>query len=178
MADDKQKEETGSKIQIIVAVIAVVGTLGGALFANWEKIFNQPNTSTSAAQTLTVNADSINGTPYTNAKNTRVQVTFKANHDGRWLAIPKEEPGVPDQAKGYLSAKGDPNFRPKEMPCPNYPFGGLVVLKDIKDCRAYGEEGEFELRPQETVYFKMNDVFGKYGDNEGSIDVQVSVLKN
>ena len=34
-------EINGSKTQIIVAVLALIGVLGGALFANWDKLFNQ-----------------------------------------------------------------------------------------------------------------------------------------
>jgi hypothetical protein len=32
-------ELTNSKTQIIIAIIGLVGVLGGALFANWEKVF-------------------------------------------------------------------------------------------------------------------------------------------
>lgn len=39
MADDKQKQEgTGSRTQIIVAVIGVVGVLGAAILANLDKV--------------------------------------------------------------------------------------------------------------------------------------------
>src|SRR5262249_5477931 len=34
-------EINGSKTQIIVAVITLIGVLGGALFANWDKLFPQ-----------------------------------------------------------------------------------------------------------------------------------------
>lgn len=39
MSDDRQKQEgTGSRNEIILAVISLVGILGGAIFTNWDKI--------------------------------------------------------------------------------------------------------------------------------------------
>jgi hypothetical protein len=35
-------KDTGSKTQIIIAIISVVGVLGGALIANWNNIFPPP----------------------------------------------------------------------------------------------------------------------------------------
>jgi hypothetical protein len=34
-------EMNGSKTQIIVAVIALIGVIGGAVITNWDKLFNQ-----------------------------------------------------------------------------------------------------------------------------------------
>ncbi len=44
--------EKGSSTQIIVALIGVIGMLGGALFANWDKVFphKQANVITSISQ--------------------------------------------------------------------------------------------------------------------------------
>lgn len=39
MTDEKQKqEENSNRNQIILAVISVIGVLGGAMLANWDKI--------------------------------------------------------------------------------------------------------------------------------------------
>jgi PAN domain len=39
MSDDKSEGGTGARVAIVVAIIGVVGTLGGAFFANIDKIF-------------------------------------------------------------------------------------------------------------------------------------------
>ena len=36
-------EINGSKTQIILAVLSLIGVLGGALFANWDKLFPKPD---------------------------------------------------------------------------------------------------------------------------------------
>src|SRR5262249_6560321 len=36
-------EANGSKTQIILGVLTLIGVLGGALFANWDKLFHQPS---------------------------------------------------------------------------------------------------------------------------------------
>lgn len=40
MLDNKQKQQdSNSKVQVTLAVIALIGTLSGAIIANWDKIF-------------------------------------------------------------------------------------------------------------------------------------------
>ncbi|MEG4940127.1 hypothetical protein [Microcoleus sp. F4-D5] len=54
MSDNQQKQEaTGSRNQIILAVISVVGVLGGAMFANWDKIHP------SSSKTPLTNSDKV-----------------------------------------------------------------------------------------------------------------------
>ncbi len=128
---------------------------------------------------MKVYADSTKGIPFKNPENTSVQVKFKADSSDKWLAIPENfsDPHVPEHAKGYLPARGDLSFKPNTTPCP-VPMGSLIVVGKGRECKASGEEGYFELAPDETVYFLMNDVLGNYGDNKGFINVQVSVSKN
>jgi hypothetical protein len=39
MSENNGQQRRGAKVEIVVAIIGVVGVLGGALFANWDKIF-------------------------------------------------------------------------------------------------------------------------------------------
>jgi hypothetical protein len=43
------------------------------------------------------------------------------------------------------------------------------------DCIASGKEGTFKLKPSETAYFFMNDILNGYHDNEGNIEVRLSM---
>ena len=126
-------------------------------------------------EVLKVYAESTKGTPVTNSENKSIQVNFKVDSEHRWLAIPGHIDNVRESAQGFISPKGEPNFRSNDnMPCPRYPLGSLVVKSEKGECLAYGEQDSFELAPGETVYFLMNDVYGRYEDNEGYIDVQIS----
>jgi hypothetical protein len=187
----------GLKENIVVGMIGLIGTLGAATLGNWDKIFtsDKPNTSTtspsssSVTKTLEVNADSYKGTPYRNTSNTPINVEFKVEPNDTWLAIPEDEPDIdiPEFAKGYLSADGALNFESNKTPCRQVPLGALIVVRENEECAAYGKEGSFELEIQETVYFLMNDVFyldeyneyfSLYGDNKGSIKINVSKFEN
>lgn len=126
-------------------------------------------------ETLEIYADSTKGIKYTNKENKSVQIKFKAK--GTWLAIPENTTGVPDDAKGYLSAKGDPNFIPNKTPC-TAPLGALIIMGEDGKCKAYGEQGTFDLEAPGSVYFLMNDVSDLYGDNKGFITVTLSIPKN
>lgn len=54
MSDDRQKQEgNGSPNPIILAVISVIGVLGAAMFANWDKIHP------SSSQTPLTNSDQV-----------------------------------------------------------------------------------------------------------------------
>ncbi len=137
--------------------------------------FSKPGTTT-LPEPLEVYADSTKGTKYTNKEGKSVTINFSAK--GKWLAIPENVSNVSDDAKGYLSPKGVPNFKPSETPC-TAPLGALIVRgKDDTCIAAYGDQGNFDLEPQETVYFLMNDVIGLYEDNRGSIKVSLSISKN
>jgi hypothetical protein len=124
---------------------------------------------------LTVRANDNIGASYTNASNKPEKIEFEAT--GKWLAIPSDntDTGVPRTAKGYISPDGDPNFiKSNVTPC-RAPVGALIVIKDDKCLTAYGKQGSFYLDPGETVRFLMNDVEGMYNDNQGSIDVYISI---
>ena len=127
---------------------------------------------------LKVWANSVEGVPYQNKTSGDVQVNFKAS--GRWLAIPEDvsESDIPKTVKGHISPNGDPNFFSNDdMPCRRVPLGALIVRGENRQCKAYGEQGSFELSPGEAVYFLMNDVSSSYEDNEGYVDVQLSISK-
>lgn len=133
----------------------------------------QPNPTNSSTKTeeLIVNAKSRDGSKFTNEENRTVKVNFKAK--GQWLAIPETENFA---AKGYISANGFPNFRSNEnVPCARFPLAALVVKRENNECIAYGEEASFKLKPNETVYFVMNDVFSLYQDNDGLLTVNLSI---
>ena len=135
----------------------------------------KPRELKSIVEVLTVYANSTQGTPFENRDNKSVQVRFEVDSNSRWLAIPKHIDNVRESAQGFIAPKGNPHFRSNDnMPCPRYPLGSLVVKSDEGECLAYGEQDSFELAPEETVYFLMNDVYGRYEDNEGYIDVQIS----
>ena len=46
MGDDNGGRGSSAKVQIVVALIGLVGVLGGAIFANWDKINPQRQSST------------------------------------------------------------------------------------------------------------------------------------
>ena len=49
MLDDNQKQQDpSSKVQVTLAVIALVGTLSGAIITNWDKIFLQNSVTQSS----------------------------------------------------------------------------------------------------------------------------------
>ena len=130
-----------------------------------------------SAQFLKVYADSTEGTAFKNPENKSIQVRFEVDPQDKWLAIPENVDKAPDSAKGLISPKGAPNFLSNDdVPCPRYPLGALVVKSEKGECLAYGEQDSFELAPEETAYFLMNDVYELYEDNEGYLNVKVSRL--
>jgi hypothetical protein len=140
---------------------------------------SNPPVTKSSSESIIVYADSTKGTPWTNKENGYVKVSYEAVATDKWLAIPEDnsDVGVPGHAKGYLSPNGDPNFNSNTTVCTKAPLAALVVIGKDKQCKAYGAQNYFELKPGETAYFMMNDVPGKYGDNKGQIHVQLSISK-
>jgi hypothetical protein len=124
-------------------------------------------------ETLKVRARDDVGTPLKNTTNRLETVAFNA--EGTWTAIPSDntDTSIPRTVKGNISPAGDPNFNANKTPC-RAPLGALIVRNDDK-CIAYGKQGSFNLEPGETVHFLMNDVNGMYHDNQGSIDVHLSI---
>ncbi|MCG6135175.1 MAG: hypothetical protein MET45_10990 [Nostoc sp. LLA-1] len=181
MSDNQQKGNFWTTLPgILTGIAAVITAIAGT--SELIKVLNQPKPGNSAtAQEVTVHAESMKGEFFRNKDDKYVQVSFKANPSDKWLAIPEhiqdEEARIPESAKGYISAKGDPNFESNSTPC-RAPLGALIIMGEDGKCIAYGEEGSFELEPRKTVFFLMNDVPGLYQDNKGSIKVSLSISKN
>ncbi|MBW4563431.1 MAG: hypothetical protein KME32_20250 [Mojavia pulchra JT2-VF2] len=183
MSDDtKQSNNFWTTFPGILTGLAAVITAvaGSAGLINAVKPTNpatNPTVETVKTKVLDVYADSMQGTEFTNKQDKSLQIKFKA--DGKWQAIPEgyTGAGIPEHAKGYISAKGDPDFLSNTTQCSRFPLGALVVKSDGSKCIAYGEEGSFELGPKETVYFLMNDVPNRqlYDDNKGSLKVNLSI---
>ncbi|MCY7277903.1 MAG: hypothetical protein LH702_30255 [Phormidesmis sp. CAN_BIN44] len=184
------EKKGGIWVQAIVGVIVALAA-GGTSPWWWGKLLDpspskssEPSNPSNPAQpvaktnkTLTVYADSTKGASWLNKENGYVKVNFEAT--GQWLAIAENnsDSGVPDHAKGYLSPNGDPNFNSNTTVCARAPLGALVVIGEDKQCKAYGAEGSFDLKPGETVFFMMNDVPVRYQDNKGQVDVELSISK-
>lgn len=115
------------------------------------------------------------GTVFQNTTSRLETVAFNAK--GTWVAIPSDnpDPTISRTVKGYISPAGDPNFPSDKTPCIRAPLGALIVMGNHDKCVAYGEQGSFDLEPREIVRFLMNDVEGMYNDNQGSIDVHLSI---
>lgn len=158
-------------IAFLLGTVLIIAALNQSNFLSTNPV-KKPD-----VKNIEVHADSSKGTPWQNKSNEYIKVRFEAN--GEWQAIPEDVSNVPDHVKGYLSAKGDPNFRANDtLLCTRAPLGALVVIaEDKKTCKAYGEVGYFDLEPGETVYFMMNDVPKLYRDNKGDIDVKLYILK-
>ncbi|MDJ0736624.1 MAG: hypothetical protein QNJ47_21595 [Nostocaceae cyanobacterium] len=173
MSENQQKSNFWASLPgIITAVLGSGGLV--ALIPVLQSLQSSPSPNQKVEPPpLEVYADTTKGIPYTNKEDKYVNIQFKA--EGKWLAIPENETGVPENAKGYLSPKGAPNFNSNQTPC-RVPLGALIIMGEDGKCMdAYGEQGTFELKPRETVYFLMNDVIGLYKDNEGSIKVNLSI---
>lgn len=158
----------------------VAGILGSVLLTIVLFTHNQsqPRPSIpSVDQNLQVYANSSKGMPWTNEENDVKKVSFDAT--GTWLAIPEDvsNPQIPDDAKGYLTPNGDPNFNSNVTVCARVPLGALVIVGKDEQCKAYGAKGSFKIKSTETVYFKMNDIHGGFKDNDGFIDIKLSISK-
>jgi len=165
---------------IVFGVVLLIAA-GMASDLSNSTVTNSSSGVTTPAQSITVYADSMKGTPWTNKENGYVKVSYEAVATDRWLAIPEDnsDAGVPDNAKGYLSPNGDPNFNSNTTVCTKAPLAALVVIGEDKQCKAYGAQNSFELKPGETAYFMMNDVAGMdmYQDNKGQISVNLSISR-
>lgn len=184
MSDSQKKGNFWASLPgILTALLGSGGLIASIqIFQNPSQSSPPPSPGTSSHSIKTehfeVYADSIKGYKYTNNKNEHVQIEFNAQ--GQWLAIPENlnNSRILDNTKGYLSPKGAPNFESNRKTLCRAPVGALIILGEDKECKAYGEKGTFDLKPQETVYFLMNDVIGLYEDNKGSIKVNLSVAKS
>jgi hypothetical protein len=131
---------------------------------------------------LDVQANNPIGTPYMNESSSKPE-KIRFNVTGLWSDIPcnyDSEPGVPKEAKCFHTASGDANFSNSNpnTPCSKYPLGSLIIMNDSHtECIKSGTEGTFDLEPRHSVYFLMNDVKDKYGDNTGFVEVKLSILQ-
>lgn len=90
MTDNQQKQEgTGSLIQIILAVITVVGALGGAMFTNWDKIFP------SSSKASLTNSEKTSSSSSTDVPSGNYQITCPARSvkDGTLTASCEDRQG-------------------------------------------------------------------------------------
>jgi hypothetical protein len=114
---------------------------------------------------------------YTNPENEPVTITYKAQKNDRWVVIPESDPHD-NFPKGDLPLDGARNFAANNShtPCPGLPIGALVVKRGT-ECVASGAQGTFSLDPSQTASFLVNDVMGKYNDNDGTAKVQIYKAK-
>lgn len=168
---------------IFTGLAALITAVGGIYLGMHNNSAESKITSTAEnaenahKESLRVPAGDTKGTLLTNKTGSYAAVDFEAT--GLWLAIPESISDVPEDTKGFISPDGgDPNFESSETPCARYPIGALVIRGEDSQCKATGSAGTFELSPGESVYFLMNDVPTLYGDNEGYIDVTLSMSKS
>jgi hypothetical protein len=178
----------GNKIQFVLAVIAVLGTIGTAIIGNWDKIFSKPAaspapqsiaptsngiTSSSPAPSQTtgvieVEANAGGGFPFSNPLDKPVKIRFQA--DGYWSANPRwkdRENGTSPEGYDGLTFAGD-------ILC-NAPASSLVVKNSRGDCQYMGKDKTIYMALKETIYFYINDIRGFYDDNKGSVKVKWSI---
>jgi hypothetical protein len=135
---------------------------------------------------LTIDARQPKGTPYKNALDGKLMISFEAS--GQWVAIPDSDknstiPAGPVDATGYKT-RGGP-LTQDNLLCPNYPLGALVVTADDGECLAGPGRIRLILKPQQIVHFVMNDVVDKsyaenpyyyYDDNSGNLNVKITLF--
>lgn len=122
-----------------------------------------------------VAADSETGYIYTHPEDEQ-PAKLKYNAPGKWTAIPKRvlEEGVPrgeTDANGYSDADFSSN---PNKPCPDLNTAALVIKGEDGQCLSSGKTGSFTAEPEHEYRFIMNDNFGLYKDNTGTINVTLS----
>lgn len=173
--DKENQQSTGSKIQVVLAIIALVSTLGVAIISNWDKVISKPAaSSTSASQSsisqksgsFEVLAKAEEGVPFTNPLDKPTMIRVQA--DGYWSANPgwKDNGTSPE---GYnVNFGGD-------VLCRDARGSSLVMKNSVGDCSYIGKDKTINLAPKETVRFYINDVKGNYDDNQGIVKVKWSI---
>ncbi len=154
----------------------IAGVLGGILAI--VQVFKPqtpppPKTPSEQNTVIQVDAKSIQGTPFKNPEKKPVKIKFEA--EGQWSVIPQNVSGN-NFPKGLISANGSGDFAANSRKlCPGFALGALVVRRQQGECIASGANGNFDLTTGETVYFSTNDVKSRYEDNDGSIQVTLTV---
>lgn len=177
-------KNTGSFWTTIPGILTgIAGVLAGmvAIIQVFKPPTNSPipkdgtNSTTVQQSSIEVDAKSDVGTPFTNTKNKPIQIKFRTQ--GKWLVIPANvNDPKKDYPKGFISPNGGGNFGANpNRSCPGYALGALVVKTSKGECIASGVDGTFDLTTGQTVYFLANDVKGLYGDNDGSVKVDLSI---
>lgn len=105
--------ETNNKytIQIVIAIIGLIGVLGSALFANWDKIFSENQISneiqTNNPKDAVSNTQAI-GNEVVNLENERQEI--KQPHSANEL--PEYDQTMINKKRIYAALKGIPTFDP------------------------------------------------------------------
>ncbi len=182
----------GTLLSAIVGLIGVIHTIQTSSKNPATSTPNQTSppasqssetTSSKSPTTLEVQANDRDGEPYFNNQDKSAKIYhFKA--EGSWRVI---SPSNPDQwvkdckvSTELISPNGlsklTEECQPKDLPCPNYKMGALVVVEQNKDndvvkCLASGADSNFEMEKGQRVFFRMND--NDYKDNEGKVTVKI-----
>jgi hypothetical protein len=172
MLDDNQKVSFWTTLPgILTGIAAVLGSILAII-----QVFNHPTIPTDKeSQRIEVDSTSEQGTPFKNPESKPIKVNFQA--DGQWSIIPTNV-SENDLPKGNISPDGAGDFsaNPNKL-CPGFALGALVIRGQQGKCITSGAHGTFDLRSGETVYFVANDVKNLYHDNNGSISVNLSIVK-
>ncbi len=160
---------------ILGGVIGLIGATTTFVTVT-SSLLNKPQT-----YSINVSAKSVQGMSFLNEKSVPVKVDFQSK--GQWSAIPETETGIAQ--KGYTTADGYPDFANSNrdrLPCPAFPLGALVVKvyspgSPAGKCVVSGKKGMFDLSPSERANFLMNDVDARYEDNDGQLEVILTVSK-
>ncbi|KAM3102770.1 hypothetical protein ACKFKF_03390 [Phormidesmis sp. 146-12] len=186
MADDnKEKQQSdSSKIQVSLAVIALLGTLGTALVSNWDKIFSKP--AVSPALQSGVSTPSVGASPSPASQMSGLFEVAAATAEGELFSNPLDKKvKIKFQAEGYWSA--NPGWKENSTSPEGYDakFGGdalcdarassLVMRNSVGDCLYIGKDATVNVAPKETLRFYINDVRGNYSDNKGFVKVKWSI---
>jgi len=163
---------------ILTGIAAVLGSILAIIqFFKPSKPEPPQNTQTSVEQIRSIEVDSKSeqGTPFRNSESKPIQIKYQAQ--GQWSIIPTNEPGS-NLPKGNISPNGAGGFAANSNKiCPGFALGALVIRTQEGVCIASGANGTFDLKSGETVYFAANDVKGLYEGNDGSVSVNLSIVK-
>ena len=178
MTEDREKSNFWATLPgILTGLATLIGALIAALAA-FDKMGTDVTTSKKLAN-FQVNADSEEGYTYYYPKNEKpAKLSYEAI--GKWTPIPidTKEENIP---KGEITAQGFTdfgiNYNPSR-PCGNkYNLGALVVndlgTSETEKCVAGGAESDFEAQPRRGYQFVMSDVYKRYTDNTGHIEVTI-----
>lgn len=152
-----------------VGIAAILGVFINAQNSTSSKSPASLSPEVGQSKTFQVQANDTRGHAY-QYPNDKKQATIKYKAVGSWVGIPIGT--TENVATGPIIADGYSGFAPNSnRPCPDSYIGALVVLTASGKCIASGQSASFTAEPGTTYHFLMNDVYEKYGDNEGNIEV-------